>query len=161
EDLILYWGRADTEVINLQGITVIPGLIDSNLHLSGIASSFLDLDVTGMTSKQKFLGNICTLANTLQEDEWLLGRGLYENLFTDGGIPTIEELDHSAPNTPLFITRVCSHAFLVNTKALEYCGYHPSMTVPEGGTIVLDETTKQPTGLLLESASELITAHMP
>src|SRR5699024_853263 len=107
------------------------------------------------------LGKIRTQANTLQAGEWLIGRGWDENLFTDGGIPTIEELDHAAPNTPLFITRVCSHAFLVNTKALEYCGYHPSMTVPEGGTIVLDETTKQPTGLLLESASELITAHMP
>ncbi|HLR03077.1 MAG TPA: amidohydrolase [Virgibacillus sp.] len=161
EDLMLYWGRADTEVINLQGKTVTPGLIDSHLHLSGIASSFLDLDVTGMTSKQNMLGKIRTQANTLQEDEWLIGRGWDENLFTDGGIPTIEELDHAAPNRPLFIARICSHAFLVNTKALEYCGYHPSMTVPEGGTVVLDEKTKQPTGLLLESASELITAHMP
>src|SRR5690625_6364037 len=114
-----------------------------------------------MTSKRNMLGKIRTQANTLQEDEWLIGRGWDENLFTDGGIPTIEELDHVAPNTPLFIARICSHAFLVNTKALEYCGYHPSMTVHEGGTIVLDKKTKQPTGLLLESASELIATHIP
>src|SRR5690625_2817240 len=157
EDMILRWGRADSKVIDLQGKAVTPGLIDSHLHLSGIASSFLDLDVTGMTSKQKMIEKIQAQANTLQEDEWLIGRGWDENLFTDGGIPTIEELDRAAPHVPLFITRVCSHAFLVNTKALEYCGYHPSMTVPEGGTIVLDKKTKQPTGLLLESASELIT----
>src|SRR5690625_4902203 len=161
EDLMLHWGRADTEVINLHGKTVTPGLIDSHLHLSGIASSFLDLDVTGMTSKQNMLGKIRTQANTLQAGEWLIGRGWDENFFNDGGIPNIEDIDHAAPNTPLFITRVCSHASLVNTKALEYCGYHSSMTVPEGGTIVLDKKTKQPTGLLLESASELITANIP
>lgn len=161
EDLMLHWGRANNEIIDLQGKTVTPGLIDSHLHLSGVASSFLDLDVTGMTSKQKMLDKVRTQADTLTAGEWLIGRGWDENLFIDGGIPTIQELDQAAPDTPLFITRVCSHAFLVNTKALEYCGYYPSVTVPEGGTVVLDKKTKQPTGLLLESASELITTHIP
>src|SRR5699024_10719075 len=109
EDKVLHCERADTEVNNVHGITVIPGLIDRYLHLSGIASSFLELDVTGMTSKQNMLGKIQAQANTLQTGEWLIGRRWDENLFTDGGIPTIEELDHAAPNTPLFITRVCSH----------------------------------------------------
>ncbi len=161
DDMLQQWGGADSEVIDLQGKTVTPGLIDSHLHLSGVAGSFLDLDVTGVLSKKEMLEKVQNQAEKLEQGEWLIGRGWDENLFTDGGIPHIEELDQAAPHVPLFISRVCGHAFLVNTKALEYCQCHPGITVPEGGTIVVDEETKQPTGLLLESASELITAHIP
>jgi predicted amidohydrolase YtcJ len=87
--------------------------------------------------------------------------GWDENLFTDGTIPTIEELDRVAPNCPIYLKRICHHAFLVNSKALEMCHYHASTEVPAGGTIVLDPYTKKPTGLLLESASQLITKHIP
>lgn len=161
EAMLSQWGKTNCEVINLHGKAVTPGLIDSHLHLSAVAGSFLDLDVTGSTSKQAMLEKIRNQANTLEAGEWLVGRGWDENLFIDGGIPTIQELDHVAPHMPLFIPRVCGHAFLVNTKALAFCNYHPSMTVPEGGSIVLDKKTKQPTGLLLESASELVTKYIP
>src|SRR5699024_1107424 len=157
----LRWENPDSETINLYGKAVTPGLIDSHLHLSITAEHFLNLDLTGVTSKHEMLEKIQSYANTLKQGEWLLGRGWDENLFTDGGIPTINELDNVSSGNPLYIPRVCSHAFLVNTKALEACHYHPSMSVPEGGTIVLDEQTRKPTGLLLESASQLITEHIP
>lgn len=161
EDMLTQWGRADVDIIDLEGKTVTPGLIDSHLHLSGIAGNFLDLDVTGVTSKHEMLEMIRTRANTLNEGEWLVGRGWDENLFTDGTIPTIQELDHVAPHCPLFIPRICGHASLVNSKALEVSNYHPNMAIPEGGTVVLDKNTKQPTGLLLEVASRIVTKHIP
>lgn len=64
--------------------------------------------------------------------EWLLGRGWDENLFIDSSIPSIEELDLVAPHCPIYIPRICGHAFLVNSKALEICHVHPNTTVPEG-----------------------------
>jgi predicted amidohydrolase YtcJ len=87
--------------------------------------------------------------------------GWDENLFEDGTIPTIDELDHVAPHCPIYLKRICYHAFLVNSKALERCQYHPSIEVPMGGRVVLDSDTKKPTGLLLESASTLITKCIP
>lgn len=81
EDMLTQWGRADVDIIDLEGKTVTPGLIDSHLHLSGIAGNFLDLDVTGVTSKHEMLEMIRTRANTLNEGEWLVGRGWDENLF--------------------------------------------------------------------------------
>lgn len=160
-DMLLQWGRSDSETINLKGKTVTPGLTDSHAHLSGVGSSFLDLDLTGVTSKQEMLEKIRQQADTLQPGEWLVGGGWDENMFTEGQIPTISELDHVAPNCPLYLARICKHAYLVNTKALKVCQYHPSITVPEGGTVVRDDITKEPTGLLLESASELITRYIP
>src|SRR5699024_1318118 len=107
------------------------------------------------------LEKIKNRAHTLEPGEWLVGRGWNENLFTDGSIPTIEELDHVAPHCPLYIPRICGHASLVNSKALEVSNYHPGISVPEGGTVVLDEKTGKPTGLLLEVASKLVTDHIP
>ncbi|MCM3587384.1 amidohydrolase [Mesobacillus maritimus] len=160
EDMILQWGHSAT-IIDLEGKTVTPGLIDSHLHLSIIADGFTRLDLTGTTSKHDMLDKIQVRASQLQPGQWLLGIGWDENLFTDGTIPTIGELDYVSPANPLMLTRVCQHAAVVNSKALEVSQYHSSNSVPEGGIVVLDETTKKPTGLLLESAMNLVKQHIP
>lgn len=155
------WRHDADAVINLEGQTVTPGLIDSHLHMAAVAGNFIDLDVTGLTSKAEMLETIKQKSETLGFGEWLIGRGWDDNLFTDGGIPTIEELDNVAPHCPLFIPRICSHAFLVNQKALDVCNVNEQTVVPEGGRIVVNDFTNKPTGLLLESASELVTKHIP
>ena len=160
-DMLLQWSNASSVTIDLEGKTVTPGLTDSHMHLSGIAKNFIHLDVTGLTSKQDMLAAIRHRASELHKGEWLIGRGWDENLFTDGSIPTIEELDQASPHIPLYIPRICGHAAIVNTKALEIAHYHPNITVPEGGTVVLDRQTNKPNGLLLETAADLITAHIP
>ena len=160
-DMMLQWGRNKVQVIDLQGKMVTPGLIDSHLHLSGVAFQFLDLNLTGVRSKREMLEKVRQRANTTPSEKWLLGMGFDENLFDDGGIPTIQELDEAAPHCPVFIKRICHHAFLVNSKALEMANYHSSMDVPAGGSVVLDPNTKKPTGLLLETASKLITDRIP
>lgn len=161
KEMILQWGRKGTNIIDLQGKMVTPGLIDSHLHLSGVAFHFLDLDLTGIKSKKAMLDKIKEKAGTVSPGKWLLGLGWDENLFEDGMIPTIDELDYVAPHCAIFLKRICHHAFLVNSKALEMSGYHPSIEVPIGGTIDLDPNTKKPTGLFLESASKLITDSIP
>ncbi|KKB36247.1 amidohydrolase [Bacillus thermotolerans] len=160
-DMSLQWGRDGATVVDLQGKMVTPGLIDSHLHLSGVAFQYLDLNLIGVTSKQEMLKRIKERADALPPGKWLLGLGWDENLFEDGGIPTIQELDHVAPHCPVFLKRVCHHAFLVNSKALEISNYDPTAPVPVGGEVILDPDSKKPTGLLLESASKLITSYIP
>ncbi len=162
KDMILQWGRQGSTIIDLQGKMATPGMIDSHMHLSGVAFNLLDLDLIGVTSKSEMLHKIKDKAKTIPGGKWLVGLGWDENLFTDGStIPTIQELDDVAPHCPIFLKRICHHAFLVNSKALEMCNYHPSMAVPKGGKIVLDSVTNKPNGLILESASQLITNHIP
>lgn len=160
EEIKRKWLTSETEVVDLEGQTVIPGFTDSHLHLCGIASQFLNLDLTGVTSKKEMFEKIQNWQKPLTKGEWIIGRGWDENLFTEDSIPTIEELDKISPNHPLYLSRICGHAFLVNSKALEMANYHKDIEIPEGGTIVLDDEG-EPTGLLLEQASQLITRFIP
>ncbi|WP_019240237.1 MULTISPECIES: amidohydrolase [Bacillus] len=160
-NMVLNWGSVDTNIVDLQGNTMTPGLTDSHLHLSGVALRFLELDLTGVKSKNEMLERIKERANSIPKGQWLIGMGWDENLFTDGNIPTIKELDYVAPHCPIFLKRICYHAFLINSKALEQIGYHSKISISHGGSIVLDESTKQPTGLLLESASQLVSNQIP
>ncbi|OLS38515.1 amidohydrolase [Bacillus sp. MRMR6] len=160
-DMNLQWGRAEVTVVDLQGKMVTPGLTDSHLHLSGVAFHFLDLDLSGVRSKSEMLARIKERANSIEPGKWLIGMGWDENLFTDGTFPTIDELDFVAPHCPIYLKRTCHHAFLVNSKALEVCQYHSGISVPRGGTVVLDPYSNTPTGLLLEAASQIVTAHIP
>src|SRR5690606_23032279 len=115
DDIFLQWGKVN--VIDLGGKTVTPGLIDSHLHLSLIADYFINLDLTGITTKHEMLEQIKKRASDLAPGQWLLGGGWDENLFTDGGIPTRSELDYAAPENPLLFTRICQHAAVVNSQA--------------------------------------------
>lgn len=161
-DMLLHWGREGSDLVDLGGKMVTPGLIDSHLHLSGVAYNLLDLNLIGVTSKTEMLEKIREKAKSTSVGKWVTGSGWDENLFNDGNsIPTIQELDHVAPNCPIFLKRVCHHAYLVNSKALEICGYHPSISIPKGGMIELDPITNHPTGLILESASVLISERIP
>lgn len=161
EDMILQWGRTGTPIINMEEKTIIPGLIDSHLHISSVGINSLELNLIGIKSKDELLAAIKKKASTLLPGEWILGRGWDENIFPDKQIPSIQELDYVAPYFPLFLPRICGHAFLVNSRALSLCGYHTDMFVPYGGTIVTDPSSRKPTGLLLETASTLITKHIP
>ncbi|QUG43729.1 amidohydrolase [Psychrobacillus sp. INOP01] len=161
EEILLQWGRNGAEIIDLEGRTVLPGLIDSHLHISSVGINSKELDLTKVKSTDELLNSIEKWVVNIKPGEWILGRGWDENVFPDKRIPTIEELDKVSLNTPLFLPRICGHAFLVNSKALKICGYHPDMNIPYGGTIVLDSITNKPNGLLLETASTVISKHIP
>ena len=161
EEILLQWGRNGAKTIDLEGKTVLPGLIDSHLHISSVGINSQELDLSNVKTADALLESIFKWAVKVRPGEWILGRGWDENAFPDKRIPTIEELDKVSSDVPLFLPRICGHAFLVNSAALKICGYHPEMNIPYGGTIVLDPTTKKPNGLLLETASAIITKHIP
>lgn len=161
EGILLQWGRNGAKIIDLEGRAVLPGLIDSHLHISSVGINSQELDLTNVKSTADLLDSIEKWAVNMKPGEWILGRGWDENVFPDRRIPSIEELDKVSSNKPLFLPRICGHAFLVNSTALKISGYHPNMNIPYGGTIVLDPNTNKPNGLLLETASTIISKHIP
>src|SRR5690606_1724217 len=104
EDLQVY---AD-DIIDLHGAVMYPGFVDSHLHMIGHGEKLMRLDLTVATSGEELVQLVKNAADQLQEGQWLIGDGWNENQFTDGRIPTKEELD-AVTRSPIFLNRVCHH----------------------------------------------------
>ena len=122
------------EVINLNGLFVCPGFIDSHLHLLEYGRYLENVQLHNCTSKQEVLDLLKKQEKKLQEGEWLLGRGFNEGLFEDPQMPTKEDLDQISKERPIAVTRCCGHKMVVNSKALELANMDEDSMV-EGGSI--------------------------
>jgi len=153
---------AGTEVIDLGGRTVLPGLIDSHLHMlgTGLAMSMIDCRTPPMRSIADIVAAVGERAKA-DPGEWIQGRGWDQAKLSDHRNPTRWDLDEAAPDNPVYLTRTCGHVAVVNSRALELAGITRDTPQPVGGTIVKDETG-EPTGLLLERpAFWLVLKHVP
>lgn len=152
DDLLVY---AD-DVIDLQGAVMYPGFVDSHLHMIGHGEKLMRLDLTVATSGEELVQLVKNAASQLQDGQWLIGDGWNENQFTDGRIPTKEELDAVTKN-PLFLNRVCHHVALVNSTTLHLAGITIDTENPEGGKIGRHENGEL-NGLLYEQATNLVSS---
>ena len=144
---------AQTQVIDLGGRTVVPGLIDSHLHQSFAATNLPAvqlLDARSIAEVQKLIGE---RAKQTPPGEWVVASsGWHESLLKEGRLPTRYELDEVAPNNPVLIPRG-GHVVTINTKALELAGVTKDTKNPPGGVIVRDPANGEATGVLLEAAA--------
>jgi predicted amidohydrolase YtcJ len=149
-----------TTVIDLAGRTVIPGLIDSHLHMAfaGLNGPAVQLlEARSVADVQAAIGE--RVART-PPDQWILASsGWHESILAEGRMPTRQELDPVSPNNPVYIPRG-GHVATVNSKALEFAGITKATPDPVGGTIVRD-ANGEPTGMLLEKAADLVRKVLP
>jgi predicted amidohydrolase YtcJ len=149
-----------TTVVDAHGGAVVPGFDDSHLHvISG-----------GLTLQQALLGDaisIDALKETIRQfaaahpdRPWVLGRG-WTYTSVPGGLPNRQQLDEAVPNRPALMTCFDGHTTWVNTKALEMAGITRTTPSPEGGEIVKDPKTGEPTGVLKEHAQGLVRKLVP
>jgi predicted amidohydrolase YtcJ len=149
-----------TQVIELGGKTVVPGLIDTHLHqlLAGLNGPAVQLlGARSIADVQKAIGE--RVART-QAGQWVTASsGWHESILEEGRMPTRHELDPVSPNNPVFIPRG-GHVVTVNSKALEIAGITKDTPNPEGGIIVRDEKGEA-TGMLLQNAANLVRRVVP
>jgi predicted amidohydrolase YtcJ len=148
----------DTQVLDVNGKLVIPGLIDSHCHFSSGGRSLATLDVRRAGSISEIQQIIAKKVKEVPEGEPILGRGSFPNtsLFPGLGWPTKELLDRVAPKNPVVIRRGGGHAVWANSLALSMSGVDRDSVAPYGGEIVKDPATGEPTGILKEAAQQLI-----
>ena len=149
-----------TQVVELEGRCVLPGLTDSHVHLSWFALGLQQLDLTGVRSLEEMLDRVAERVRTTPAGEWVLGRGWDQELWPEPRFPTAADLDRAAPHHPVALTAKSGHALVANTAALARADITPETPDPEGGRVVRDPSG-QPTGLLLEEAMELVRAAIP
>ncbi|MFL2547014.1 MAG: amidohydrolase [Candidatus Rariloculaceae bacterium] len=148
-DSILEMADDNTEVIDLEGRTVIPGLIDNHMHFIRMPQRWnLQARIDGISSRQEALDIIAAKVASMEPGVWLMVQGGWrENQFADqqGGF-TLEELDSAAPNNPVFLQIVYTHAY-ANTLAIEAVGADPAEGSRLGSPYIVGEP---PYGLLNE-----------
>lgn len=146
--------------INLQGKTMLPGFVDSHLHIIGHGEKLLRLDLSQMKSASDVKAALKGRVAQLAEGEWLIGEGWNENQWDDPVIIHKSELDAICPDNPMMLTRVCRHALLANSKAMELAGVDNTTPDPDSGIIVRDEQGEA-TGYFHDAAQDIIKGMMP
>jgi len=153
----------DTKVIDLEGKTVMPGLIDSHLHVvgTGIALQRINCRTPPMRSIEDIKEALAEKVEESKPGEWILGRGWDQAKLEEHRNPTRWDLDEVAPDNPVLLTRTCGHVEVANSKALEVAGITEETENPVGGKIVRNEEGV-PTGLLEEApAMNMVRKHVP
>jgi predicted amidohydrolase YtcJ len=152
----------ETKVIDLQGKTVMPGIIDSHTHPSLIAARNLEIDCRAPPIKNipEILGLIKAKAEALGPGEWVKGANYNESKLEENRQITRWELDEAAPYNPVFITSDTGHQALANSKAFEIAEITDDTPDPDGGEMERNEKGEL-TGLLYENATELIYNRIP
>jgi predicted amidohydrolase YtcJ len=145
-----------TQVIDLRGRRVLPGLIDNHLHIIRGGLNFnMELRWDGVRSLAEALGMLKKQVAITPPPQWVrVVGGFTEHQFVEKRLPTIEELNAIAPDTPVFLLHLYDRA-LLNAAALRAVGYTKSTPAPIGGEIVRD-ATGNPTGLLLAKPNAAI-----
>jgi predicted amidohydrolase YtcJ len=150
-----------TQVIELAGKTVVPGLIDSHLHQLFAGLNGPAVQLLGARSVAEVQSAIGERVARTPPGQWVMASsGWHESILAEGRMPTRFELDKVSPDNPVFIPRG-GHVVTVNSKALELAGITRDMPNPDGGVIVRDEASGEPTGVLLETAATLVRKILP
>ena len=151
----------DTQVIDLQGRTVIPGLIEGHGHFLSLGRAQQILDLTQAQTFSEIVSQVAAAADSAEPGAWIFGRGwhqdkwLPEDLPAVDGVPINSPLNAVAPNNPVYLGHASGHAAFANDAALAAAQIVDSTPDPEGGTIVRAEDGRA-TGLLRENAQDLV-----
>lgn len=159
-ELRLQFGSKVHKVMDMEGATVIPGLVDSHLHVAGVGEQAVKLNLTGVQSKAELLHRIRNWSRPLTGDAWVLGGGWDDNRFVEGGLPTLAELDEATGGRPLLLSRVCYHAYLSNSKAFHKAGIGSGTSNPADGAYGRDASGAL-NGLVYENAVRPIYKGIP
>ena len=151
---------SQTKVVDLSGHFVMPGFNDAHVHLASGGFEKLNVNLVGTKSLQEMQQRIAQKVSQAAAGEWIVGRGWDHTLWPGQTLPTCQDLDAVTNGHPAIFVRVDGHIAVANTAALQAAGITGKTQAPEGGKIDLD-AKGQPTGIIRESAQQLVFAKVP
>ena len=152
-----------THVVDLGGKTAMPGFIDGHAHLVGIGDARIALALRGAKSWDEVVSRVAAAVKKARPGEWILGRGWHQKDWASPPEPNVEgfplhaSLSAASPANPVFLSHASGHAAFANAAALQRGGVGRDTKPPAGGEILKD-AAGEPTGLLRETAEELVDA---
>lgn len=148
------------EIIDLDGLCVLPGLTDSHFHFYNWALGLKQLPLASTRSLAELQARLARKAAGTPAGRWILGQGWNENHWPVSHLPTCTDLDRVCPDHPVLLWRSDLHLAVANSLALKAAGISAQTPDPPEGLIDHDETG-QPTGVVRELAINLVSAVIP
>ena len=142
-------------IIDGEGKTLIPGLIDSHGHILSYGLSLLRADLVNTISEQDAINKTLDYAKNNTGLTWIQGRGWNQTQWPSNAFPTAESLDKHFPDQPVWLERVDGHAGWANSTAMAMAGITKDTVSPDGGEIIKDKNG-MPTGVFIDNAMDLI-----
>ncbi len=159
-DIEQYIG-SNTQVIDLDGMTAIPGLIEGHGHFMGVGDANLQLKLMEVANWGEIVAMVEEAVAQADPGELIRGRGWHQEKWDEvvegsvEGVPTHHSLSAVSPDNPVILRHASGHATFANAKAMEMAGIGADTRSPSGGEIVRD-ASGNPTGYLKESAGGLL-----
>lgn len=149
------------KVIDLEGDTILPGFIDSHLHLDSLGKHLNSLDLRDTESIGQLQHKLKEFARE-SEKEWILGRGWDQERFEEERWPTRWDLDDVVRDRPILLIRVCGHVAVLNTKAMKITGLldeESSQVLRNEEGVAIGVITEAMVGRAREKVNENLTLH--
>lgn len=151
-----------TQVVDAGGQSVIPGLCDAHLHLVSGGVQLAALNLREVPDRAAFVAAVAERAKACAAGEWITGGRWSTESWPDPAQPSKEWIDPVTKDVPVLLSRMDGHGALANSAALKRAGIdRDGPTDPVGGRIERDPKTREPTGILKESAIGLVSRHVP
>ena len=147
--------------VDAKGAVVIPGIVDSHLHVMDLGFGALTLDLTDTRSLAEAQAKIRDYAAKFPERKWIIGRGWNQEIWGLGRFPTAAELDAVVADRPVLLSRVDGHAQWANSAALAAANVTAQTADPSGGRIERAAGSRAPAGVLVDNAMELVQRAVP
>jgi predicted amidohydrolase YtcJ len=151
----------NTEVINLRGRTIVPGMIDSHIHFVDYGLSLKRIDLRNVRSIVEVQKKVASEVKVTPAGKWIVGRSWDQERLREKRYPNRYDLDKVSPENPVVLSRVCGHICVVNSQALQLANITKQTTDPQGGQIDKDPETGEPTGILRDEAMSLVWRCVP
>ncbi|HMJ67534.1 MAG TPA: amidohydrolase [Cyclobacteriaceae bacterium] len=162
----------NTQLIDLQGKTMTPGLIEGHGHIMGLGYSELNLNLSDVKSYDELVERVKSAVAKAQPGQWIVGLGWHQDKWETKpskmykGFQTHHQLSEVSPDNPVFLRHASGHAGFANAKAMQISGVNQlsveklEKDLGEGGEIIRDNLGN-PTGIFNERAQGLISQYIP
>lgn len=157
-DIQPYIGKS-TQVLDLTGMTAVPGFIEGHGHFLELGDSLMQLDLTQAKDWDSIVAMVAAAVKKAKPGDWIIGRGWHQEKWTHAPQPNVDgyplhaSLDAVSPRNPVMLTHASGHGVFVNAVVLKMVGIDKGSADPEGGQIVKD-ASGDPIGFLRDNAMD-------
>ena len=150
----------NTKLIDLKNNFLLPGFIDNHTHFIYGGTKLSNISLQNSYTKNEFIDSFKQYISNINDGQWIQG-GNWDHENWGGVIPNKSWIDSLTNNFPVLVSRVDGHMALANSKALEKANINKNTPNPIGGEIVKDINTGVPTGILKDTAIDIVRKLIP